>query len=290
MIKAASVVALCALLVACGSANKSPDPTVGSEPRASGAKSGDSALLNDFRFRWSADPGIDLVSGVAIPLRAYLESYNVASYALDPGRVYPGFMQATPENEALDGDYASQLAWIRPLNGVRTDEQPAKHFGYAPFHILRIDPVENGLRATVCEGTYANFVKSRFRPDEYVSVAADLKTGVPVRPGDLIAVHRVELTENDPRAATDPPVVTVPQQGPKAEPQTNVFGKWFITGASTSYWGLIDGPQREEVATPELRQACADRMPEAEDVQLQMATGFKSTPPAAGNAVPGWPE
>ena len=33
--------------------------------------------LQDLRFRWTAEPGIDLLTGPAVPLRAYLESHRI---------------------------------------------------------------------------------------------------------------------------------------------------------------------------------------------------------------------
>jgi len=33
-------------------------------------------LLNDFRFHWSAEPGIDVTTGPAMAVRAYMEAYD----------------------------------------------------------------------------------------------------------------------------------------------------------------------------------------------------------------------
>lgn len=276
--------------VACGQSTNQPSSSAASSTTAEGKRRTGTVLLENLRFHWSADPGIDLVSGVAVPLRAYLESYTIASSTTDIANVYPGFMRATPENEALDGDYVAQLAWVRPLNGLRTDEKPAAIFGYTPFHILRVDPDGAGLRATICEGKYASYVKSTVQPGKYVSVAAQPETATPIAPDSLIAVHRIELSEDDPRAVANPPLVSVPQQGPAVAPATDVFGRWFITGASSTYWGPITAPGRETVATPELLRQCGERMPEPPDVRAEMAAGFKDEPPAGGAAIPGWPK
>lgn len=275
--------------VACGSSNEQAPPKAVTSTSTAVEKSDWPESLRNFRFHWTADPGIDLDAGVAVPLRAYLESYDVASYTVDLGNVYPGFLRATPENDALDGDYLVQLAWVRPLNGLRTDEKGAEVFGYTPFHILRVDPTDSGLRAIVCEGTYANYVKSTSEPGMYVSVAADPQTAAPARPDDLVAVHRIELSETDTRSDADSPAVSTAQRGPAEAPGSDVFGKWFITGASSSYWGPIRGPQREDVATPELRQQCGERMPQPPDLRVEMATGFKAQPAPHGDSIPGWP-
>lgn len=59
--------------------------------------------LSYFRFRWSADPGIDLLSGPAVPLRAYLESYRLAYFTVGINAAYPGFEHAVPE--AMEGPF-----------------------------------------------------------------------------------------------------------------------------------------------------------------------------------------
>ena len=91
------------------------------------------ASLNEFRFHWAAEPSVDIATGAAVPIRAYLESYYVASFSANLDNVYPGFMRATPENDELDGHYLAQLAWIRPLNGVvatRSNTSGIFHFIY----------------------------------------------------------------------------------------------------------------------------------------------------------------
>ena len=57
--------------------------------------------LSDFRFRWTAEPGIDLYSGAAVPLRAYAESWRVAQMMSDMSAAYPGFERAVPANREL---------------------------------------------------------------------------------------------------------------------------------------------------------------------------------------------
>jgi hypothetical protein len=46
-------------------------------------------LLNDFRFHWTAAPGIDITAGPAMVVRAYLEAYNTAWFTLNPDNVFP---------------------------------------------------------------------------------------------------------------------------------------------------------------------------------------------------------
>lgn len=248
--------------------------------------------LTDFRFHWSAGPGIDLLRGPAVPIRAYLESYYIASSTLDLDDVYPGFVRATPQNDQLDGHYLAQLARIRPLNGVNSSPAEAvPRFGYMPMHILSIEPIDSGLRAIVCQGDYATYVRSTVRPDKYVSVSAEPNTAQVEGTDPGVVVHRIELTDRHPLTSEAPSVdVSSLQQGPAPAPHEDVFGKWFFTGSSSSYWGPIDVPAPESFPSPELRKQCGDVMPEPSATRLEMMTGFKDHPAAAGIPVPGWPQ
>ncbi|BCI55527.1 hypothetical protein NIIDNTM18_48050 [Mycolicibacterium litorale] len=248
-------------------------------------------LLREFRFHWTASPGVDLLTGPAVPIRAYLESYYVASSTLNLGDVYPGFIRATPENDQLDGHYLAQLARIRPLNGVNSSPDEAiPRFGYMPMHILSISPIGNGLRAIVCQGNYATYIRSTTQPNKYVSISAEPKTARTDGSDPGIVVHRIELTDQDPRTAQAPPSTgSQPQRGPSPAPHGDVFGKWFFTGSSTSYWGPIDAPVPELFPSPELREQCGDTMPEPAATRLEMMNGFKNHPARPGIPTPGWP-
>ena len=250
------------------------------------------ASLNEFRFHWTADPNIDIIAGAAVPIRAYLESYYVASFSANLDNVYPGFMRATPENDELDGHYLAQLAWIRPLNGVvAKSEDAVAHFGYIPFHLLRIDSAANGFRAFVCQGNYANYIKSNARPGKFVSPSVNPKTAqIQGSDDDTVTVVRIELTQQDPRVGPNPPAaVTAAQRGPAPAPDQDVFGPWFFTGMSSSFWGPIDAAEPERFPPPELKRQCSDRMPQPEAERIAMMTGFKDQPAPHGEPLPGWP-
>jgi hypothetical protein len=248
-------------------------------------------LLNEFRFHWTADPDIDIAAGVAVPIRAYLESYYVASFTANLDNAYRGFMRATPQNDELDGHYLAQLAWIRPLHGAEAKpEEGREHFGYISFHLLSVDRAGDAFRAIVCQGNYGDFIKSDAQPRKFVSLAVDPKTAKIDGLDNAVVVHRIELTQNDPRVGPNPPAsVTSPQRGPAPAPDQDVFGNWFFTGSSSSFWGPIDAPDPENVATPELERQCSERLPFTETERTAMMTGFKDRPPAHGQAQPGWP-
>lgn len=72
------------------------------------------AALEDFRFRWSAEPGIDLLTGAAVAIRAYLEGRRVAEFTAGTDsrlpteyESYPGFRNAVtrPTGIPWDGPY-----------------------------------------------------------------------------------------------------------------------------------------------------------------------------------------
>ena len=73
-------------LAGCRGKETPPEPAFANWPES----------LGDFRFGWSAEAGVDLVSGPAVPLRAYLESYRIAQLTKDIGAAYPGFDRAVP--------------------------------------------------------------------------------------------------------------------------------------------------------------------------------------------------
>ena len=290
--RASTAVVVAAVCAACSPDSPSP-PTSTAPPNSNQLFPNWPTSLNEFRFHWSADPNIDMTTGPAVPIRAYLESYYVASVTASLGNVYPGFLRSTPENDDLDGHYVTQLAHIRPLNGVSaTPEDVVAHFGYMPFHIMSLDRVAEGFRAIVCQGQYADFVNSEVQPGKFVSTSVNQKTGE--IQGEVgvagVAVHRIELTEHDPRVGPNAPLaVTAPQRGPAPAPDQDVFGNWFFTGASSSFWGPIDASDPERVSTPELERQCSDRMPQTEAGRVAMMTGFKDQPPPHGDAIPGWP-
>lgn len=250
-------------------------------------------LLNDFRFHWSAEPGIDVTSGPAMVVRAYMEAYDTAWFTLDSDNVFPGFRRATPENQEPEGDFLWQLVHIRPLGSgyTKTAKDARPHFGYQVLHFLELTPVGNGYRAIVCSGEYAHFVESTAQKGKFVSIGVNEDTAQLYRPGDKgVYPYQIELTQHDSRVGPNPPApVTVPQRGPAPAPDQDVFGNWFVTGASSSYWGPSNDPKARDFPSPELRQRCDNAMPQPEAERIAMMTGFKDQPPPHGEAIPGWP-
>ena len=235
--------------------------------------------LNDLRFRWSADAGLPLDTGWAVPLRAYLESLRIISYTRNLDAGYPGLTRATPEPvETFSPQWQMLALPQRDIRGTvgRVDlDNPDRRFvGNENFRVLRAEPITSGFRAFVCDDTFAVFKGSggsRLAP-LYVDSTKDGADP------DLynMSVWRVEFSDEDPRVGADPPAApTSPQRGPLPAPRDDVFGPWFVTGsAEVSAWlgddfpGLQSGTpeydqrvQDAQAAEATLRQQCLDRYP-----------------------------
>lgn len=283
-----------AVLAAC---TPSPEPdTQSTPPNGEQVYPNWPALLNNFRFHWTAAPKLDLTTGPGVAVRAYVESYEIANMTFDIDNVYPGFLRATPENQPATGNYTTELADIRPLWVYARSEPPegVEHFGFNANHLLELAPLDDGYSAIVCTGWYSNFIKSAARPDAYISVSSREATdGVAPQstgPGSGVSVRRIDFTQHDPRVPTNAPTpVTNPQRGPAPAPQIDVFGNWFVSASSSSGWGPLSGPNAKDFPTPDLVQRCSDAMPDNESQRVEMMTGYKEQPPPHGDAVPGWP-
>jgi hypothetical protein len=261
--------------------------------------------LDDFRFRWSADPGFDLDTGWAVPLRAYLESLRVIYYTLDRDAGYPGLKRATPEPpETFSSEWKKLPLAQRDLRGsvgnVDVDNPHNRFVGNEDMRVLKAEPIPSGFRAFVCDATYGVFKESadsRLKPLYFDSTAdPDLYN---------MAVWRIEFSDKDPRAGTAPlPSPQSAQQGPLPAPRDDVFGPWFVTGSSLiSEWFNSDSPGLQS-GTPEydqrlheaqaaeeaMRQQCLAQYPLNAEQRKAIATTVVDAPPAVKPALPGWPE
>ncbi len=249
------------------------------------------ATLNNFRFQWTAEAGVSLVSGPAVPLRAYLESYRIGQLTEDIGATYPGFDRAVPKLPAPNSDAPVQLEVVRPVPGVEQFGPPGPFYGNEFFHILELTPVEDGYRAYVCDGLY-NIFREGEEPGKYVSVVKYASNHAGLNDVNGIKVWRVEFTDTPP-AADAPAMVTGDQRGPNPAPVGDVFGPWRITGASDFAWGTdikreftadetVDGAQRSS--------QCSDLLPQWRTERDAIIKRVLDTPPDAEPASPGWPE
>lgn len=248
--------------------------------------------LADFRFRWAAEPGIDLVTGPAVPLRAYVESYRVAQFTADFGAAYPGFDRAVPpaSTPPFSSSTPAQLVSIRPVLDAEPFGPAGAFYGNEYFHVLELTQIENGYRAYVCDGLYKIFREGQQHETFESVVGYEGRTGL--NDVDGLKVWRVEFTDT-PVDPNDPAMVSTAQNGPNPAPVDDVFGPWRITGAGDYQWGTpitreftadqtVDGERR--------LSKCADRMPANRERREAYFSSALDTPPTTDPAEPGWPD
>lgn len=263
--------------------------------------------LNDFRFRWSADPGFPLDTGWAVPLRAYLESLRIIYYTLDLNAGYPGLKRATPQPpEKFSSEWKKLPIVQRDLRGdiglVDLDNPSNRFVGNEDLRVLRAEPIPSGFRAFVCDATYRVFketVGSRLAPVNLFPTtdAANLDR-------DNMAVWRIEFSDKDPRAGASLPSPQSAQWGPLPAPRDDVFGPWFVTGSYlVSAWSGSDFPglasgtpeydqrlREAQTAEETMRQQCLDQYPLNAEQRKAIATTVIDKPATVEPALPGWPE
>jgi hypothetical protein len=139
------LISLIALLLSACAPNDAVSPDE-SDTTAASPPSHESTLTNwpkqveNFRFRWSAAEGVDLMTGPAVALRAYVESYRlVGMVGGDMSVVYPGFLHATrrtrarPRREVISSSCSTSGRGRAP-NSKRTDG-PIEVRGTAPLSV-----------------------------------------------------------------------------------------------------------------------------------------------------------
>lgn len=240
-----------------------------SEPRE---LEGWSGPLSDLRVQWTAAPGLNLATGVAVPVRAYVESRWLAQRqgSLDYG--YPGFLEATPPN--ADGlPVGAEFRRPEANNQVRNP-----FIGNETFRITAVRREGRNVTATVCRYSYTMATKN---DDGSYSSVASSQSGEPRG----IDVNRVLLM-----APTDDGERLPPQDGPAAAPSRDVFGGWSIEGyqdslfmpgpALTSVWPTYDADLN----------ACVSAAPDSPERRAFLSDGDhprKDFPTSAPS--PGWP-
>lgn len=278
--------------VACGPGADPVDPPSPKEPVWP-------QQLSNFRFRWSAEPGIALDTGWAVPLRAYLESWLLTYYTADTTMAYPGFGRATPPPlpkgslQDIETPYA-----LRDLGGYRgkPEFQGEKIVGNEDFRVLRLEPIPNGFRAFVCDSTFEVYRhdegSSRFMP-----LRVETAKGAMVDSENML-LRRIEFTEGDARAASP----SVMQRGPSPAPKDDVFGPWFVAGSEqVSAWWDADHPGvtiengkqflfEARAVEDTMRAQCLQWSGMDSAERERKATTTLDAAPQVEPAAPGWPE
>jgi hypothetical protein len=233
-----------------------------------------SGLVSDLRLQWSAEPGIDILTGAAVPVRAYTESSWLAHYMGNLDYAYPGFTRAVPPNAPEDspdiGARSRRPSLDRPLGKAL--------IGNDRYHILSLTQSGRNVTATLCNYRYA--VAMQEDNDTFKSVQSGT--------GESRGIYTERVTLVAPGDESDP---LPPQSGPQPAPSSDVFGGWQIVGFLSSFSTIRPGftdqwPTHEaDVAT------CVDKAPDPPERRAFLVEGehprsdFPTSP-----ASPGWPE
>lgn len=228
-------------------------------------------LVSDVRAQWSAAPGIDLSTGVAVPVRAYLESFELGQFTGNPDDLYPGFMHAVPPNEPEGPDPSAR------------DRRPTlKHpnrsalVGNLRFHITSVQRSEQNFTVTLCQYNYG--VAEQQVDGSYTSLVAGGRA-------DSSGISAVRVFLMEPTGESDP--VLPPQKGSAAAPVEDVFADWQITGQLTSSSSSSSAQWPTYQADD---AACVEAAPDSLERRAFLLTGehprsdFPTSPPS-----PGWP-
>lgn len=214
-------------------------------------------------MQWTAEPGIELTTGAAVVVRAYIESYYLAFLTADKKYLYPGF------DESVDRDHgeSSETRALWPQS-----RSPVTWIGTARHHLLRI--VEAGHDVTVLGCAY---VYGTARPEDSSFKA----NGAGAGPNAGINPLRIVLRSPETGEPTLPP-----QQGTSRAARQDVFGGWRVISHEGGYFATGPwGPGSAETAECVSR---ADGRPESRDFKPwegYPASDFPTLP-----ATPGWPD
>jgi hypothetical protein len=224
-------------------------------------------LLADYRVVWGAEPGVDLLTGPAVVVRAYEESsvgaFNAGSYDF----LYPGFDHALPRDA--------------PPPAPQWPDPGSRHLypvvGTDRFDILRIASAGANVVAVYCDWDYGS--------------AEDLGDG---KYGDLIPnppgfdpVFATWLALTPPTTGASEPLA--PQKGSAPAPADDVFGGWRVAQRIPGIPG--DTQARAEWPTKvDDVNTCLAKAPDPLERRLFLGHGvhprsdFPTLP-----AFPGWP-
>ena len=247
-------------------------------------------LANGLRFVWSAENGIDLTSGLAVPVRAYFESKWLAEHANTLAVTYPGFSRAVTYKKWQSGS----LVDVRinnpspildsPMAGGGQDYRQQPLFGNVDERIMQITPVADEFEVIVC----------RIQDYFYVQTGSDQYTLWSNQVDNRFNLERIDLSNHDPRSGPNPPPSpTAPQRGPLPAPLADVFGPWHVTGWTADgelTWNAPDGSSTSTANYQQLQQQCLADVPIPDNQRPGAFPATRTTPPAIQPATPGWPD
>lgn len=220
--------------------------------------------LNDLTVSWTADQGVDLTTGPAVVVRAYIESYILAYLTDDQKYLYPGFRDAV-DASASGKSSAAKALWPE-------SHSAATWVGTARHHLLRVTRSGQDVTVLGCLYTYGT---GRYEDGAFKANGAGIKPNSGIQP--LRIMLRAPEKEN-----SDLP----PQKGPSRAPFTNVFDGWRVTGYEGGYFAT--GPWADSSDETLQCVSRAERPPESRDFKpwkQYPRSDFPTLP-----ATPGWPD
>jgi hypothetical protein len=217
--------------------------------------------FRNFSIVWTGEKGIDLVTGPAVPVRAYIESFLLGELTGDEKYLYPGFTKAVSEQWRPSYSSPASGAWV----GTETN------------HLLSLERSDSDVTAIGC--TYTYNAASPHGDDEYEARAVP-----PGAPEAGIIAFKVTLSA--PSESSSP---GQPQTGPARTPFDDVFGGYKVTGYDGGYFSA----EGADPIWPENQQAtdeCIAKAPDPLERRKFLSQNYLSrsefqTLPAA----PGWP-
>ncbi|MGW0022151.1 hypothetical protein ACWDUD_27890 [Rhodococcus sp. NPDC003382] len=204
-----------------------------------------------YNYRWSAESGINLLGPDATVVRAYFESYYIASFAHSTAAGYPGFENATE-------DVAYDPPRHRAIND-RTNYNPLPIVGTFHAHLLSIERNAFGMQAVVCEGDYS--LMDLRRDGTYTNRGVRIPTAMQIEftPGSAGITDTARYAE-----------------GPERTPQNDVFGGWTVTRHAFSTGNFDDN------------LACQHKFPDPPETRPERINETFTVPYPTLPPYPGW--
>ncbi|RFZ46823.1 hypothetical protein MSS2_05365 [Mycobacterium marinum] len=252
---------------------------------------------------WTAEPGIDVTAWPAVVVRAYTESFLLASITRDDKYLYPGFAQSVDPNKSIHDPISTQFLWPKTddpreprwvgtqrdhILSVTTHDPISTQFlwpktddpreprwvGTQRDHILSVTTSGRDVTVIVCEYTFGTASESRFgRGYAPHAAGSDPYAGVDEM--------RITMT-----APAKPALPLPAQQGPARAPSVDVFAGWRITSHQGG-WFAQAGVGSDWPRAVEDEDACIVKAPPHPDLvpgEEYDRSLFPTLP-----ASPGWP-
>ena len=231
--------------------------------------------LADKHYQWTVGPGIDLLTGPAVPVRAFLESRLDAQTMSSLDYAYPGFDRAVAAAPANGKDFLT--------NNLRPDEHlgPLDEIvvGNSRFHIQSITRSGQTVTAILCSYRYG--LAQERENGTFVSVLNKFVHND--------GIDALLLTLAAPADESDSELP--PQTGPAPAPVVDVFGDWKVTGFLNGYFGPVPGYETVWPTFEADTAKCVEQAPDPPERRAFLKEGghprsdFPTSPPS-----PGWPD